>query len=76
MALVGLQDYIAGTAFASASADIAAAVAGARSIRQAISAEYKDTFSTTSLAFVTFRSRRWLILHEFDGVVKDHLGLP
>ena len=53
MALVGLQDYIAGTAFASASADIAAAVAGARSIRQIVSAVYQDTFSTTSVAFVT-----------------------
>lgn len=53
MALIGIQDYIAGTAFQSTGTNIAAAVAGARSIRQAISAEYKDTFSTTSLAFVT-----------------------
>lgn len=52
MALVGIQDYIAGTAFASPSAGVAAAVAGARSIRQVVSAVSKDVFTTTSTAFV------------------------
>lgn len=54
MALIGIQDYIAGTAFSGTNtAAIATAVAGARSITQVASAVYKDTFSTTSTAFVT-----------------------
>jgi hypothetical protein len=52
MALVGIQDYIAGTAFTSPSASVAAAVAGARSVRQVVSAVNKDVFTTTSTAYV------------------------
>jgi hypothetical protein len=52
MALVGIQDYIAGTAFQSTGTNIAAAVADARSILQVVSSVNRDVFTTTSTAFV------------------------
>ncbi len=52
MALIGIQNYTAGTAFASSSASVAAAAAGARSVLQVVSAVNRDIFTTTSTAFV------------------------
>jgi len=52
MALIGIQDLVAGTAFAGANINVAAIINSAKSVRQIVSSVYKDTFSTTSTAFV------------------------
>lgn len=52
MALVGIQNYIAGTAFQSPSASVAAAVTGATTARQIVSTTFRDTFATTVGSFI------------------------